>query len=89
MHKLMSNLEETNRKDLTLRRKGKAGNLRGHKKKLVKEICSNDKKVVFSQRIDTRNGQKEKVIMANNVHQLKEILDKCRYGLKALYITTR
>ena len=32
IYKLMSNLEETDRKDLILRRKGKPRNLRGHKK---------------------------------------------------------
>ena len=34
----------------------------------------------FSQRsIDTWNGLKEEVIMAKNVHQLKEKLNKYRY----------
>ena len=33
MYKLMNNLEETDRKNLSLRRKGEAGNLRGHKTK--------------------------------------------------------
>ena len=40
----MNNLEETDRKDLILRRKGEARNLRGHKKKLQKGICLNDTK---------------------------------------------
>ena len=34
--KLTNNLEETDRKDLILRRKGEARNLSGHKKKLQK-----------------------------------------------------
>ena len=81
MYKLMNKLEEKDRKDLILRRKRKAGNLRGDEKKLVKDICSNDtKKYNFLHRsIDTQNGQKEEMIMAKNVHQLKEKLDKCRY----------
>ena len=49
IYKLMNNPEETNRKDLILRRKGEARNLREHKKKLQKGICLNDtKKVQFS-----------------------------------------
>ena len=47
----MNNHEETDRKDLILRRKGEAGNLRGHKKILYEEICLKDaKKYSFSQR---------------------------------------
>ena len=78
----MNNLEETDRKDLILRRKGEARNLRGHKKKLQKGIClNNTKKYSFLQRnIDTWKGLKEEVIMAKNVHQLKEKLDKYKYG---------
>ena len=74
IYRLMNNLEETDKKDLILRRKGEARNFREHKKKLQKGICFNDtKKYSFSQRsIDTWNGQKEEVIMAKNVHQLKE-----------------
>ena len=63
IYKLMNNLEETYRKDLILRRKGEARNLRGHKKKLKKGIClNNTKKYSFPQSIDTRNGLKEKVM---------------------------
>ena len=32
IYKLMNNLEEADRKDIVLRRKGEARNLRGHKK---------------------------------------------------------
>ena len=55
-------------------------NLRGQEK-LQKGICLNDtKKYSFPQRsIDTWNGLKEEVIMAKNVHQRKEKLDKYRY----------
>ena len=37
------------------------------------------------------NGLKKEVIMAKNVHQLKEKLDKYRYGDRNIlvYITTR
>ena len=82
IYKLMNNLEETDRKDLILRRKGEAKNLRGHNKILHKGICLKDtKNYSFSQRsIDTWNGLKEEVIMAKNVHQLKEKLNKYRYG---------
>ena len=74
IYKLMNNLEEIDREDLILRRKGKARNLREHKKILHKGICLKDtKKYSFPQRsIDTWNGLKEEVIMAKNVHQLKE-----------------
>ena len=77
IYKLMNNLEETDREDLILRRKGEARNLRGDKKILHKGICLKDtKKHSFPQRsIDTWNGLKEEVIMAKNVHQLKEKLD--------------
>ena len=75
-------MEETDRKDLILRRKGEARNLKGHKKKMQKGICLKDtKKYSFPQRsIDTWNGLKENVIMAKNVHQLKEKLNNYRYG---------
>ena len=42
----MNNLEKTDRKFFTLRRKGEAGYLQGHMKKLQKGICVNDKKEV-------------------------------------------
>ena len=50
--------------------------------KIAKGICLNDtKKYSFPQRsINTWNGVKEAVIMTKNVHQLKEKLDKYRYG---------
>ena len=40
------------------------------------------KKIQFSlqRSIDSCNGLKEEVIMANNLHQLKEKLDKYRHG---------
>ena len=52
------------------------------KKILHKEICLKDtKKYSFLQKsIDTWNGLKEEMIMAKNVHQLKEKLDKYRFG---------
>ena len=76
----MNNLEETDRKDQILRRKGEARHLRGHNKKLQKRIClNNTKKYSFPHRgIDTWNGLNYKVIMAKNVHQVKEKLDKYR-----------
>ena len=82
IYKLMNNLEETDRKDLILRRKGETRKLNGHKKNCKKGICLNDtKKYSFPQRyIDTWNGLKEEVIMAKNIHQLKEKLDNYRYG---------
>ena len=39
IYKLMNNHEETDRKDLILRRKGKARNLREHKKELKKNFA--------------------------------------------------
>ena len=44
IYKLMNNLEETDRKDLILIRKGEAKNLRKHKKILHKGICLKDTK---------------------------------------------
>ena len=44
IYKLINNLEETDRKDLILRRKGEAKKLRGHKKILHKGICLKDTK---------------------------------------------
>ena len=77
IHKLMNNLEETDRKDQILRRKGEARYLRGHMKKLQKGICLKDtKEYSFSQRSkDNWNGLKEEVIMAKNVYQLQEKLN--------------
>ena len=48
IYKLMNNLEDTDRKDQILRRKGEAKNLRGHKKILHKGVCLRYKKVQFS-----------------------------------------
>ena len=48
IYELMINLEETDRKDPILTRKGVARYLRGHKKKLQKRICLNDTKKQFS-----------------------------------------
>ena len=39
IYTLMKNLEETDRKDLILRRKGDAGYLKGHKKNCKKEFA--------------------------------------------------
>ena len=48
---LMNHLEETDRKELILRTKGEARNLRGHKKMLHKGICLTDTtKYSFPQR---------------------------------------
>ena len=51
MYKLINNLEKTDRKGLILRRQEEDGYLKGHKKKLVKEICLDDtEKYSFPQR---------------------------------------
>ena len=57
IYKLMNSLEETDRKDLILRRKREVRYLIEHKKKLQKVICLNDtKKYSFPQSIiDTWN----------------------------------
>ena len=60
IYKFLNNLEETDRKDLILRRKGEARNLRGAKKELRKRNCLNDTK----RSIVTWNGLKEEMIMA-------------------------
>ena len=83
IYELMNNLERTDRKYLILRRKGEARYLRGQKKNSKRNLLERYKKVQFSQRnIDTWSGMKEKVIMAKNVHQLKEKLKKYRYGYR-------
>ena len=51
IYKLMNNLEETYRKDLILRRKGEARNLRGHKKELQTGICLKKKSTVFPKEV--------------------------------------
>ena len=80
MNILMSNKEETDKKDIILKIK-RRGQIFEEKKKLQKGICLNDtKKYGFPQRnMDIWNGQKEEVIIAKNVHQLKEKQDKYRY----------
>ena len=47
----MNNLEETNRKDLILRRKGEARNLRGHEKTAKRNLFERYKKGVFSKEV--------------------------------------
>ena len=64
--------------------------MRGHKKILHKGICLKDtKKYSFPQSIDAWNGLKEEVIMAKNVHQLKDKLDKYRYGDRTTRVQLR
>ena len=44
-----------------------------------------DKKYSFPHRIvDTRNGLREKVVTATNIHKFKEMLDIWRYGDRTL-----
>ena len=62
----MNNLEETDRKDLILRRKREAGYLRGQEK-MRRRICLNDKKKFLQRNIVTWNGLKEEMIMTKNV----------------------
>ena len=71
----MNNLEETDRKDLILRKKGMTRNLRRHKNNCkMKFACT------IQRSIDTWNGLKKEVIMVKNINQLIEKLDKCRFG---------
>ena len=68
----MNNLEETDKKDLILRRKGKARNFRGQEKITKKNLFEGYKKYSFPQRtIDTWNGMKEQVIMAKKCTSTK------------------
>ena len=47
---------------------------------MKRNLLERYKIIVFPQKsIDTWNGLKEEMIMANNLHQLKEKLDKYRY----------
>ena len=63
------NLEETNKENIILRKKGKARYLRGHKKIFKMEFAWTIQKMYsFPQsNIDTWNGLKEEVIMTKNV----------------------
>ena len=81
IYKLKNNLEETDRKDEIIKRKGEVRYFMRQEKKLQKGICLNDKKLQNSpEKNRYLNGPKEEVIMAKNVQQLKEKLDKYRYG---------
>ena len=60
IYKLMNNLEETDRKELILRRKGEAINLRGQEKIAKTNLLEGYKKYSFPQgSIDTWNELKE------------------------------
>ncbi len=54
--------------------------LRGHPKKIIKDVCTNDvKKYSFPYRsIDTWNKLSIDMVCAASVSQMKEKLDKCR-----------
>ncbi len=56
--------------------------MRGRSRKLRKRRClNNTKKYRFPHRsVEVWNGLKEEVIEAKNINQLKEKLDKYRYG---------
>ena len=56
--------------------------LRGHGKKLRKGTCLRDiKKYSFPQRsVEVWNSLRQEVVEVSSVHQMKERLDKCRYG---------
>ena len=76
----MNNLEETDRKDLILRRKGEAGNLKGQKK-LVKRICLNDKKVQFSlKKYGYLQWTGRRSDNGKECTSTKGKTNKCRYG---------
>ena len=64
----MSYKEETDRKDLVMRRKGQTGYLRGQEIIAKRNCQNNTKKYSFPQRnIDIWNWLKEEVIIAKNV----------------------
>ena len=73
----MNNLEETDGKDLILRRKGEARNFRGTQEKITKRnLLERYKKIQFSLKmyryLEWTEGRDK---MAKNVHQLKEKLN--------------
>ncbi len=82
IYKLMNDLEKFDREDLLLTTGRETRHLRGHSKKLRRGRClNNTKKHSFPHRsVDIWNGLKKEVIEAKDVGQLKEKLDKYRYG---------
>ena len=80
--KLITKMEETDNERLLTRKQREGRYTRGHTKQLGKGRCLNNiKKYSFPHRnVEVWNGLNEEVISAHNVHQLKERLDKCRYG---------
>ena len=83
----MNNLEETDTKDLILKRKGDKI-FKGTRKKCKKEfaLTIQIKKSTIFLNEDTWNGLKEEVIMTKNIHQLKEKLDKYRYVYRTIQV---
>ncbi len=82
VYKLINELEKVDREDLLLTKGEGTRHLRGHSRKLRKGRClNNTKKYSFPHRsVDVWNGLKEEMIKVKNVSQLKEKLDKYRYG---------
>ena len=80
--KLYNKMEEADNEELLLTERREIGFTRGHTKKLRKGRCLNNvKKNSFPHRnIEVWNKLSEEIISVKTVHQLKEKLDKCRYG---------
>ena len=80
--KLYNKMEEADNEELLITERREIGFTRGHTKKLRKGRCLNNvKKNSFPHRnIEVWNKLSEEVISVKTVHQLKEKLDKCRYG---------
>lgn len=84
MHKLIKLMEKVLHVDVLLTREGETLERREHNGKLRKgRYVDKVKKSSFPQRnVDSCNGLKDEVITPKCVHQVKEILDKYRYGVK-------
>ncbi len=82
VYKLINELEKVDREGLLLITESETRHLRGHSKKLRKGSClHNTKKYSFCHRSeDVWNKLKKEVIEPKNIRQLKEKLDKYRYG---------
>ncbi len=88
IYRLINHMDKVDNENLLLTREEENRQMRGHKKKLRKARCRNDvKKCSFPQRrVVTWNGLREEVVEASCVNQMKEKLDKYRYGDRTIRV---
>lgn len=67
--------------DLLLTKEGQISKMRGQKRELRKGYLVTENKYSVPLRcVDSKNGLEEEVITAKSVYQMKEKMDKYRYG---------